>query len=161
MGFFHTEEVTQLLRSAGYREWRRVWVVVMAPSQTMDWEGRKGDAVQIPGKKIILPSGEVVHSHLTTDTHAGSVPHCTFRDICGWNAPIARPSAHQRVALLLRITFSATFIMINMTICVELGRVGRVSAEGKRCMLGLQPAERVAFWEAVSCGQGLWGMQHG
>ncbi|KAK5877882.1 hypothetical protein CesoFtcFv8_025345 [Champsocephalus esox] len=24
-------------------------------------------------------------------------------------------------------------------------------------MLGLRPAERAAFWEAVSCGQGLWG----
>lgn len=36
-----------------------------------------------------------------------------------------------------------------------------VSPEGKQCMLGLRPAERVAFWEAVSCGQGLWGMQYG
>lgn len=32
-----------------------------------------------------------------------------------------------------------------------------VSAKGKQCMLGLWPAERGAFWEAVSCGQSLWG----
>lgn len=43
--FCHTEEMTQLLRSAGYRERSRAWVVVMAPSQTMDPEGWKRDAI--------------------------------------------------------------------------------------------------------------------
>lgn len=43
--FCHTEEMTQLLRSAGYRERRRARVVVMAPSQTMDPEGWKGDTI--------------------------------------------------------------------------------------------------------------------
>lgn len=62
-------------------------------------------------------------------------------------------------------TFITTFIIIYMTICVAAQwwgpRATGVSAEGKRCMLGLRPADRVAFWEAVSCGQGLWGMLYG
>lgn len=50
-----------------------------------------------------------------------------------------------------------------MTICVARlqGASGVRALKGERCMLGLRPAGREAFWEAVSCGQGLWGMQYG
>lgn len=135
--FCHTEEMTQLLRSAGCREWRRARVVVMVPSQTMGPEGWKRDAIaQRRGKN-------------KNKNQAKSSYWCSHT----WQ-PAPTPVLSPRSAL-------GSYFNHQRDKLYEAVELTGVSAEGERCMLGLRPAETVAFWEAVSCRQGLWGMQYG
>lgn len=115
MGFIHTEEVTQLLGSAGYRERRRPRVVVMAPSQTMDRKDLD------PWKKKLAQRSEVTHSHLTTGVRSHSIRFGVFVGKTHKSRhPRRTPPPLPRVALSLRITLITTFIIINMTIRVGL-----------------------------------------
>lgn len=81
--------------------------------------------------------------------------------LCLWDAQI-RP--HARTLTLLALILTLHYLHNNIynhphdNLCGVprwSSGVAGVSAKRKQCMLGLWPAERVAFWEAVSCRQGL------
>lgn len=74
--FCHAEEMTQLLRSAGYRERRRARVVVMAPSQTMDPEGWIGKETPLHSEKQNETKRNETKQN-KTQAHTDAHPHLT------------------------------------------------------------------------------------